>query len=89
MISATISNGDDRNAPIGPHSQVQNASAMNTAQRSSSASRATDDHGRQEMTFEEGHGRKQRRRQQSGADGRERDEADHMTRTARTSPPGR
>src|SRR5690348_12629117 len=27
----TISSGDDRNAPIGPHSQVQNASARKTA----------------------------------------------------------
>ena len=31
MISATIRSGDDRKPPIGPHSQVQNASPINTA----------------------------------------------------------
>src|SRR5271170_3090075 len=38
-ISATISSGDERNPPIGPHSQVQNASEMKTASALSSSLR--------------------------------------------------
>ena len=38
-MSATIKSGDDRKPPIGPHSQVQKASAINTASALSSSRR--------------------------------------------------
>src|ERR1700712_380035 len=38
-ISPTINIGDDRKPPIGPHSQVQNASAISTARAFSSSRR--------------------------------------------------
>ena len=38
-MRATIKSGDDRKPPIGPHSHVQNASAMNTASAFSSSLR--------------------------------------------------
>src|SRR5882724_12551562 len=40
-INPTIKSGDDRKAPIGPHSQVQNASARNTASAFSDSLRPT------------------------------------------------
>lgn len=75
-MSATIRSGEDRKPPIGPHSQVQNASAMKTASALSSSLRpmmavVT------KMTFQESQPDKSQRRDQTGAQRRGRDHADH------------